>query len=163
MKDLSPPGQYHPFPALAPQILTIYPLTFWAIRIIFELSELYNFRMTSRSFLVSSVGNVATTQRWKDEVDSHACHQCIFPSSSVSILWDGKWDKKLFRNLGKIAQLEDGRVGIQTQGFGRTESFLPADDLILDSPENSLEGSSFQAGGWSAWKAMQQSSRICPW
>lgn len=44
---------------------------------------------------------------------------------SVPTLQGGERGSGRFRNSDKVAQLEDGRVDVQTQGFGRTLTWLP--------------------------------------
>lgn len=43
---------------------------------------------------------------------------------SVPALQGGERGSGRFRNSDKVAQLEDGRVDVQTQGFGRTLTWL---------------------------------------
>lgn len=43
---------------------------------------------------------------------------------SVPTLQGGERGSGRFRNSDKVAQLEDGRVDVQTQGFGRTLTWL---------------------------------------
>lgn len=70
-----------------------------------------------------------------------------FPVSSVPILQGSKRGLGQLRNLGKLDQLEDGRVGVQTQDFEKTEFLLPAGGFIPESQRVTPVGSSFQTGG----------------